>query len=145
MMGSPIKRIALVACVSSQSDSPAPASELFQGEWFSLCRQYGMQCSEEWYILSAKYGLIAPEVVIEPYSDTIRGMNTPARRQWAHRVSLNLPAVVPKNAYVTLLAGSRVRDVIVPQLEKLGCEVNLPLSGLNPAQQLRRLKELCRS
>ena len=50
--------IALVACVSKKRDTSMAARELYISNWFKKASAYSQQTANEWYILSALYGLI---------------------------------------------------------------------------------------
>jgi hypothetical protein len=65
------KKIALVACVSKKASAPMPARDMYTSDWFRKASAYAARVTDDWYILSAKYGLIAPDTVIEPYDETL--------------------------------------------------------------------------
>ena len=39
-----------------------------------------------WFILSAKYGIVDPEQMIEPYEKTLNKMGVADQRDWAERM-----------------------------------------------------------
>ena len=61
------KTIALVACVSKKQDTPQKAKDLYISDWFRKASTYAAANAEQWFILSAKYGLIAENEFINPY------------------------------------------------------------------------------
>lgn len=56
----------LVSCVGDKHSKPLPARELYRSDWFLKARAYVEAQGEEWFILSAKYGLVSPDQVIAP-------------------------------------------------------------------------------
>lgn len=62
----------LVGCVQTKRPVASPAAELFDSPLFAGRRSYALQAGMPWYILSAKYGLLAPDDVIGPY-DVLSG------------------------------------------------------------------------
>jgi hypothetical protein len=102
--------IALVACVSKKNATPMPARDLYISDWFLKASTYAAHAADRWYILSAKYGLVAPDVVIEPYDETLNRMGIAARRAWARRVIEDLRRVLQSGDRVVILAGSRYRQ-----------------------------------
>jgi hypothetical protein len=59
----------------------------------ALFRKASAYCAREydrWYILSAKYGLISPDMIIQPYDQTLKTMSKAERRAWGRKVSLQL-------------------------------------------------------
>lgn len=59
--------LCLVSCVSKKNDYPCLARDLYVSPWFVGARRYEESLGVPWYILSAKYGLVAPDQVIAPY------------------------------------------------------------------------------
>ena len=78
--------IALVSCVKQKQSVPAPARDLYTSALFSKARRYAESHAGRWFILSAKYGLVAPDQVIDPYEQTLNTMAARERREWARRV-----------------------------------------------------------
>ena len=82
-------------------------------------------------ILSARYGLVWPQTVIEPYDETLRGKTSGERRAWAAHV---LAAVPTADSYV-IWAGRIYAEHLAGALR-----AELPLRGLGIGQQLAYLK-----
>ena len=134
------KRIALVACVSKKAASPMPACDLYTSPWFSKASAYAWQVADEWYILSAKHGLVSPGTVIAPYDETLSRMPTAERRAWAKRVQEDLGEVLKPGDHVVILAGEAYRSNLVGPIREMGCTVEIPMQGLKIGQQLSWLK-----
>lgn len=135
------RTIALVACVSRKHSSPLPARELYTSDWFRKASAYAEQVADEWYILSAKHGLLAPGTTIEPYNETLNRMPAPDRRVWARRVLKSLERVLRPGDRVVILAGQRYREHLVAPIQRMGCCVDVPMEGLGIGKQLRWLKD----
>jgi hypothetical protein len=131
-----MRRIALVSCVKSKRTSASPARDLYISPLFRGLRRYAEANADEWHILSAKYGLLAPERVVEPYELTLNKMPKPDRDAWAGKVKSQLGAVLPSDAEVLLLAGTRYREELEPYLRERGHTVIVPLRGLSMGRQL---------
>lgn len=65
--------ICLVSCVGTKRATPTPAKDLYQSDWFTKARTYAKSIGS-WFILSAKYGVVHPDEVIEPYEMTLNAM-----------------------------------------------------------------------
>lgn len=124
------RKIALVACVKTKKPVPMPAQDLYCSDWFRKASAYAMRVADEWYILSAKYGLVAPDTVIEPYDETLNKMPAAARRAWARRVSKELDLVLRPGDQVVVLAGEKYRENLVHPIREMGCSVEIPMQGL---------------
>lgn len=135
-----IPRIALVSCVKSKLVITARADQLYTSPWFRASRGYAKRHANEWYILSAEYGLLSPEQHIQPYEKSLNTMGQADRKAWALRVQKQLHSVIPSNAEVIILAGQRYREHLVPFLHARGNRVSIPMEGLSIGRQLRFLK-----
>lgn len=130
--------IHLVACVAGKLDHPAPARELYTSPWFQKARAYVERQGGQWFILSAKHGLIGPEEVIEPYDETLARMSAAARRLWGARVIEAMGSRIEMGAPLIVLAGRNYRDPIWPAI---GCRASVPMEGLGIGKQLAWLNE----
>ena len=80
------KRIRLVGCVKSKLSRPARARDLYTSLLFVGRRRWVKRTCESWFILSAKYGLAAPEQLVAPYDETLARMTREERRAWSRAV-----------------------------------------------------------
>src|SRR5689334_1935341 len=69
--------VVLIGCVRTKRAIACAAAELFASPLFDGRRRYAVGSGLPWYILSAKFGLLAPEDVIGPY-DVYLGEQSPA-------------------------------------------------------------------
>ena len=130
------KTVALVACVSKKRSTPSPARDLYISDWFLKASIYARHAADEWYILSAKYGLIRPDAMIEPYDETLNTMPIAARRAWAKKVLYALRERLESGDIVIILAGTKYREHLVAPIREMGCDVEIPMEGLRIGEQL---------
>lgn len=135
-------KIALVGCVKTKRPSASRAEDLYTSPLFRALREFAIKNADAWYILSAEYGLLRPNQVVEPYERTLNKMKKPERAEWGNRVQAQLSASLPPTADVIFLAGTRYREALVPFLRRSGHAVSIPLEGLPLGRQLQRLREL---
>lgn len=100
-----------------------------------------MCIADEWYILSAKYGLVAPDEVIEPYCQTLNDMPAAERRAWAVRVWDELKEKLKPGDNVGILAGEKYRENLIKPIQDMDCNVEIPMQGLGFGQQKGWLKQ----
>lgn len=135
--------ITLIACSATKGKAAAPAAELYQSVWFQKARAFAQTREDEygdpWFILSALHGLTDPDEVIEPYDVTLNKMPLAKRKIWAMRVLAAVAQEVELHATITILAGTRYTDLLVPLLRSAGYTVELPLQGAGIGQQLKLL------
>ncbi|MGI8497740.1 MAG: DUF6884 domain-containing protein [Gemmatimonadaceae bacterium] len=80
--GGVTNRVALVSCVKTKGVSSAPAEDLYTSPLFRALRAYAKTHAGEWYVLSAKHGVLRPEQVIAPYEQTLNAMPKRKRVAW---------------------------------------------------------------
>ena len=134
-----MKRVVLLSCVSQKLDHPAPASRLYISPLFRLSLTYACQLQPDAiHILSAKYGLVDLDQVIEPYDVTLNAMPAAQRRAWAQRVLAQLAERYNlEQDHFIFLAGQRYREYLIPHL----AHVEIPMQGLTIGRQLQFLKQ----
>lgn len=132
-----MRTIVLISCVSKKLPHRARAAELYTSPLFVGALRYARSLHPDAiYILSAKYGLLAPDAEIEPYDVTLIKMGASEVRAWADRVlgQLRLCSDLQRDHYV-FLAGEKYRKYLVPHMRS--CEV--PMQGLSIGRQLQFL------
>lgn len=139
-----LHRVALVSCVKSKLGRPAPARDLYVSELFRGSRAYAERHAGAWFILSAKYGLLHPDTVIEPYELTLKTMSTADRRAWARGVHSQMQEaglLQPGTTFLWLAGADYQRDLRAP-LSAYDHED--PLTGLNFRQRIQWLGQQVR-
>ena len=144
-----MKTIFLISCVKSKLDKPAPAKDLYTSSLFKGYLRYVAKTKNKkklplpatTYILSAKYGLVELDQIIEPYDLTLLKMTRAEVKEWAEtKVLPKLREVANlKEDLFIFLAGNRYRQFLVPQIK----HHHIPFIGLPIGKQLQALKKLC--
>ena len=135
------RRIPLVACVGKKKSWALPGRDLYVSHWFQKASACVRQVADEWYILSAKHALVAPETVIEPYDETLTWMPAASRRAWARGVVDQLRGVLEAGDEITILPGKSYRENLAGTIREMGCSVHVPMEGLRIGEQLRWLNQ----
>jgi hypothetical protein len=118
-------------------DVEARAEDLYVSPWFCKARAYVNATNAPWRILSAKYGLLHPDVMVGPYEVTLNAMTVAQRQAWATVVSRALEQLAVAGTRIVIFAGARYREFLVPGLERRGVHVDISLMGLGIGKQLR--------
>ncbi len=132
-------KIGLISCVSKKCHSETFAKELYTSALFTKSRQYVERNCDTWFILSAKYGLVEPNEIIEPYNETLNSKTKYDREEWAKKVWKTLCLRLKPNDQVTILAGDKYREKLIPLLIEYGCKIHIPMKGLGIGSQLKWL------
>ena len=132
-------RVGLVGCVKSKRAVPAPAADLYTSALFAGRKRWVEATCSCWYILSAKYGLVPPDQVLDPYDETLTTKGTAARKAWASSVLTQLQQELGDiSRYdVEIHAGAAYTNYgLRSGLESAGARVELPAAGLPLGRQL---------
>lgn len=132
-------RVFLISCVKDKKQKAAQAQNIYQSSLFNKASQVAELESDEWYILSAKHGLLSKDKVIEPYDQTLHNFSKNEKRKWAKDVYEDLETVLNEDDSVTMLAGEVYRKHLLPLLKENGYPVSVPMAGKQLGYQLRWL------
>ena len=133
--------VGLVSCVSRKGAQATEARDLYESPLFTKARKYVEERCDTWYILSAKFGLVGPTQVIDPYEETLNTKSRAEREEWAQRVWKTLSSQLHADDHVVILAGKRYREYLVPLIIKRGCTLEVPMEGLAIGKQLQWLSK----
>jgi hypothetical protein len=124
------RKVAFIACSATKLDSPALAREMYQGSLFKKSKEFIQSSVDDWFILSAKYGLLSPDQQIEPYEQTLNNMSKSEREAWGKAVLKQLEGRLKKGDQLYFLCGERYYEEISSALSDMGYEIKFPLRGL---------------
>lgn len=134
------RTIVLISCVKSKRSHPAPAKDLYCSRLFEAQRDYAETISDQWFILSAKYGLLEPDQQIAPYQMTLKGAAAADKKAWTDRVLTDLERWITPSDLIVITAGEDYCHYLIPVLRKRGHQVQRPLKGLAMGFQPGRLR-----
>lgn len=129
-----------IGCVKSKKTKPCKASELYTSSLFRYSFRYALSLTkrDKIFILSAKYGLVKPDDIIQPYELTLNSMNKRQRQQWAYKVYKQLVREgIDFNEEAIFLCGKKYREFIMTKFTN----AKAPLENLGLGEQLQFYKE----
>ena len=138
------RRIGLVGCVKKKVGVPRVAKDLYVSTLFVGRRSYVERSSDEWWVLSAKHGLVHPDEVLAPYNVTLKDADRLARRSWSNQLLLVIDErIQPRRGDVfEIHAGAEYREFgLLDGLRDRGCVVEIPTEGMPFGVQLRFYKQ----
>lgn len=135
--------VTLVGFNSPQLKRAAPASDLYTEPRFKLAAQVAARTGP-WFVLSAKFGLLRPDAVIEPYRERLgdgrRG--SPNVHTWADKILDSLQSLYPYDRpTLRFLTGDQQS---LPAFKTVW-PTQRPLRGMAAAEQLQWLREESRA
>jgi hypothetical protein len=134
-----MRKIVLISCVSKKLPYKAPARSLYISPLFKKNLGYAQRLNPDAiFILSAKYGLVELDQVIEPYDLTLNNIGSGEIKAWASRVVRQLSALADlQQDHFIFLAGQKYRKYLLPNLHSY----EIPMEGLPIGKQLQALSE----
>jgi len=136
--------IGLVSCVKTKRDEPAIPKELYTSDYFEKMRSYAEQYHDDWWILSAKHGLLDPDgEPIEPYDETLSGARVARKREWADEVAdqLDEQGLLSEDVTLVFHAGKDYYSELLPHLDSTGVSIEIPTEGLSIGEKQAWYKE----
>lgn len=136
-LGSPVGDVLLIGGVGSAAHHAAPAADLFTSAPFTRRRRYAEASGRPWFVVSSRWGLVAPDEVIAP-SDVSLGDVPPAYRHgWAEFVVGQLAGYVTlAGAVVEIHAGDYHVDALRAAVERAGATLVDPVDAHSLAETL---------
>ena len=134
-----MKTIVLISCVKTKLPQPAMAKDLYISDFFRKAYYYAeLLKPDRILILSAKYGLLPSERIIEPYEMTLTEMNVAKRKEWSNEVleELRKHTDLKRDIFI-FLCGVKYRQYLLSDI----CNYEIPMKGLRNGQQKHWLKE----
>ena len=130
--------ILLLSCVKRKRDHSCIAAEMYTSDLFKKMMAYAQSRNpKNIFILSAKYGLLSADTIIDPYERTLKTMNQVERQRWAQDVVSELRKHCDLDAdNFVFLAGKPYRENLVPYMK----HYEVPMEGLSFGPQLQWLK-----
>jgi hypothetical protein len=130
--------VILVGCVRTKKAVASAACELFASPLFEGRRRYAAGAGRPWYILSAKFGLLAPGDVIGPYDVYLADQSPGYRKAWGEFVTAQLEQHEQGlgGRRIEVHAGAAYADPLRGPLAARGAVLAVPLAHLRQGEQL---------
>lgn len=129
--------VSLIACGKKKhaTSRPVPAEKLYAGQSFRFRAQWSRRFADQWFILSAKHGLLHPERMIERYDLTLSDLSDAERASWAEEVASSLVRKVFTGSRIIFHAGRDYRLLVIPLLEERGFKCDVFAEGVDLLSQ----------
>jgi hypothetical protein len=136
--------IGLISCVKTKRNESATPKDLYTSDYFEKMRAYAEQNHDDWWILSAKHGLLDPDgEPIEPYNETLNGARVAEKREWAETLveQMEQEGLLSDDITLVLHAGKDYYEELLPLIEHTGVSVKIPTEGLGIGEKQAWYKE----
>lgn len=134
--------IVFIGCGAKKMKKPCKAKKMYVGNYVQLCLAYAQTFTtqDNIYILSAKYGVLPLEKVIEPYNKTLNNMNRQEKQDWKNMVIKQLEEMnINKDTEVVFICGTNYYTLLEDYFTNY--KLPLPKQGIG-VQQHFMLEEL---
>lgn len=132
----------MISCSKAKRRYSCEARLLYDASnLFRKSLAYAKTLSDDIFVLSAKYGLVDLDTVIEPYDETLNEKSVGALSEWGQKVAGQIKQRLDiNNTTFIILAG---RNYYAPLYNYIPKEnIELPLGNLSFGERLKRLDEL---
>ena len=141
-----MSRILLIGCGKEKAISPQAAEDLYTGGLFRARRAYAEATGLPWRVLSARYGVVRPDVVLHPYNLTIGDLNWIDRGAWGLGVVAAIldeidNAARPREVVLEVHAGEDYVEAFREIALQVGLCVDTPVKGLSIGAQRKWYSE----
>jgi hypothetical protein len=133
------RRVVLVGCVAQKQPFAAPARELYVSPLWQKRRRYAESTGMPWFVLSAEYGVLESDRVIEPYDRYMEREDRAYREQWARSAVRDVLSKCREHEVmaVEVHAGAAyLEHGLISGLRRSGIRVIWPLRGHQIGRQL---------
>ena len=134
-----MKKVILISCVKKKLKQQAKAKDLYISDLFKKSYKYAQLLKlDNIFILSAKFGLLDPEQIIEPYNETLNTKSSAEIREWSKKVIAALKGKIDLDeTEVIILAGKKYYKYLLPYISNY----KLPLGILSLGPRKSFLKQ----
>lgn len=134
--------IVFIGCGATKMKTACKARKMYVGNYVQLCLAYAQTFTtqDNIYILSAKYGVLPLEKVIEPYNKTLNNMNIEEKQDWKNMVIKQLEEMnINKDTEVVFICGTNYYTLLEDYFTNY--KLPLPKQGIG-VQQHFMIEEL---
>lgn len=126
--------IVFLSCVKTKQKTRCAARDMYTSDLFRKSLAYAEKLQPtQIYILSAKYGLLDPQDVIDPYNATLVGANDATCKRWAYMVYKQMQEKhINFNDEAIFLCGKNYRKYLITKFTNAAA----PMKHLGIGQQL---------
>lgn len=128
----------IISCCKEKRDCQTQASDLYISPLFKKSIVLARRLEARVKILSAKYGLMSEDLIVEPYDLVIAELDEDASKVWGDNLSSAISEIGPEIDDIYLLSGKMYSEVFIKNALD-SKRVHEPLKGLSIGNRLKFL------
>lgn len=139
-------KVALVGCGARKRPGSHAARDLYTGSLFRAAFAHAERTADEVYIVSALWGLVAPDAQLEAYERALDALSKPEREAWADRIVSDLAErFAGLSVRIAIYAGAAYADELEEAIRRRVTDLRIdsfavPLEGLPLGRRLAWFK-----
>lgn len=135
-----MKKVVLISCVSKKKQGSFKAKEIYISDLFIKSYFFAKKYFKDSkiFILSAKYGLVEENEIIESYDLTLKNFSVSEKKEWSKKVFNSLKNKIDADTEVVFLAGNSYSYFLKKLMKN---PISEPLKGLKFGERLSYLKK----
>jgi hypothetical protein len=134
--------IYLITCSKEKGQKKAPAKDLYKSERFKYSRNLAEVYADQWFILSAKHGLLKPSDLITPYETCLHELDTTTRHKWYKMVINQLTPYLNTDSQVVYIGDEEYAQEISLFLSEKNIPLFMPFRHLMEENRILWLKQV---
>tara|TARA_Y100000593_G_scaffold13994_3_gene26185 strand:+ start:12439 stop:12846 length:408 start_codon:yes stop_codon:yes gene_type:complete len=133
-----MNKIGLISCVSKKQIGNHKAKDLYISSLFKKSKKFVEKFYDNYYILSAKYGLLDKNEYIDNYNLTLNNMDHKKRQLWSIYVAKQISNKISKQDQLFILAGSKYYKDLLKYIPN---KTNIIMEGMSIGKRLQYLNK----
>ena len=131
-----MNKIGLISCALLKQKNACMAQDMYLSALFKGSQRFVNKHYDNYYILSAKYGLVDKNQKIKPYNLTLNTLTQSQKNQWAVLVAQQIKKIIPKEDELFILAGANYYKDLLKYIQN---RTNIIMEGLPIGKRLQYL------
>lgn len=123
------KKIMLISCGKNKLKTKAKAIDLYVGTTFKMKKNHAIKYADDFFILSAKHGLLKKEDVIEPYECSLLKQSKKYVLDYSNKVIEQIKKNIPEGSIIEFHTPDIYWKYIYENLKNYECL--FPVKGLS--------------
>ncbi|MBA7653527.1 hypothetical protein ES703_61377 [subsurface metagenome] len=136
-----MRTIYIIACSKEKKQFEAAARDLYVSRNFKLRKKLAEAYADQWFVLSAKYGLLDRDSVIAPYNKNLADLDKHERKQWLNNVKQKLEPSLTENTNLVCLGDDDYFKDLSDWLVNRSVSVSIPYRHLPEEMKNTWLKQ----
>lgn len=133
-------KVAVINCGSAKQYKKCAAKDLYIGSLFVASRQFCESNYDHWCILSAKYHVLMPDDIVEPYEAFLTKFSKEDKQKWGKITAEQLLSKFPEDTEFDFYVSQSYINDTLKYLDSAGRVYNTYLNDLGMGYKIQWFK-----